>query len=324
MLVAGPTASGKSAVSLALAEHIGGVLVNADSMQVYRETRVLTARPDTATLARVPHLLYGHIGVREPYSVARYRDDAEMALRKAQALGRLPIFVGGTGLYFSALTEGLAEIPPVPAPVRDEVRSRAKQLGVAALHAELAAGDPETAARLHSTDTQRVLRALEVLESTGRPLSEWQRSAGTAPLAGLRLARFVLSPPRSELHVRIAVRFESMLSAGALDEAAALRGLDPALPAAKILGLRELWRLSGGSATRDEAAAAAITATRQYAKRQLTWFRRRMADWMWIGGTEADAIVGKILACVCGPDATGFHGVALDSRVRGNDNGGAG
>lgn len=298
MLVTGPTTSGKSPAALALAERIGGVLVNTDSMQVYREVAILTARPDAAALARAPHLLYGHVGVHEAYSVAFYRDDAKQALQQARALGRVPIFVGGTGLYFSALTEGLAEIPPVPVSVRNRIRLHSKDCGAAALHAELALRDPETAARLRPTDTQRVQRALEVLEATDRPLSEWQRTLGAAPLANLRLARFVLSPPRFDLHARIAVRFEAMLLAGALEEAMALRGLDPALPAAKILGLRELWSLLDASATREAAAAGAIAATRQYAKRQLTWFRNRMADWTWIEETATDAVIERMLKSV--------------------------
>lgn len=301
VLVAGPTASGKSAAALALGMRIGGVLVNADSMQVYREAHVLTARPDAAALAHAPHLLYGHVGVRESYSVARYRDEVEVALEHARERGLRPIFVGGTGLYFSSLAEGLAEIPPVSASVRESVRLRSKHRGVAALHAELFARDPETATRLRPTDTQRVLRALEVLEATGRPLSDWQKRPGTAPLAGLRLARFVLSPPRPELHARIFARFETMLAGGALDEAASLQGLDPALPAAKILGLRELLRFIDGSATRDEAKAAAVAATRQYAKRQLTWFRHRMAGWTWIETSDRDVINSRLLAAMGEP-----------------------
>lgn len=265
-------------------------------MQVYREACILTARPDAHSLLRVPHLLYGHVGVDETYSVARYSADAVAALRKAHELGRRPIFVGGTGLYFTALTEGLAEIPPIAAAVRASVRLRADRHGPAALHAELAERDPETAGRLRATDTQRIVRALEVLEATARPLSAWQRNPGAAPLAGLHLARFVLSPPRAELHARIAQRFDAMLAAGALEEAANLRWLGPALPAAKILGLRELWRFTDGEATREQAVEAAIAATRQYAKRQHTWFRHRMKDWLWIESDDPDVITSRMLA----------------------------
>lgn len=279
MLIAGPTASGKSHAALALAEAQNGVVINADSMQVYREVRVLSARPSEADLARAPHLLYGHVAATEHYSVGRYQADAAAALAEAQAANRLPIFVGGTGLYFTALTEGLAEIPPVPAAIREATRERLKRLGVAGLHAALAARDPATAAGLRPTDPQRVSRAWEVLEATGRPLSQWQKETSTPVLAGLRLSRLVLDPERGVLRERIAVRFEAMLAAGAMAEAAALSTLDPVLPAAKILGLRQLCALAEGALSRDEAVRLAVTATRQFAKRQVTWFRHRMADW---------------------------------------------
>jgi tRNA dimethylallyltransferase len=280
VLIAGPTASGKSHAALALAEAFGGVVINADSMQVYREVRILSARPSDGDLARAPHLLYGHVGVGERYSVGRYQIDATAAL--AEARGRLPIFVGGTGLYFAALTEGLAEIPSVPADIREASRDRLQALGVAGLHAELAARDPVTAAGLRPTDPQRVLRAWEVLEATGRPLASWQKEAGTPVLAGLKLARFVLDLDRFELRERIRTRFLSMLEQGAHQEAALLQGLDPTLPAAKILGLRQLIALAAGDMEADDAITLAVTATRQFAKRQVTWFRHRMADWNWV------------------------------------------
>jgi tRNA dimethylallyltransferase len=282
VLIAGPTASGKSAAALALAEEFGGTVINADSMQVYRELRILSARPSEADMARVPHLLYGHVGARELYSVGRYQIDAIGALARAQ--GRLPIFVGGTGLYFAALTEGLADIPRVPADIRARARDKLAALGVAGLHADLKQRDPETAAQLRPSDPQRVLRAWEVFEATGRPLANWQREAGAPVLAGLKLAKFVLNVPRYELRERIRLRFLKMLEAGARAEAAALKGLDPALPAAKLLGLRELWALGDGAMTGADAVTAAVTATRQFAKRQLTWFRHRMEDWTWVEG----------------------------------------
>jgi len=282
VLIAGPTASGKSASALALAEAVGGVVVNADSMQVYREIRILSARPSDADMARVPHLLYGHVGASERYSVGRYQTDAIAALAEARAQHRLPIFTGGTGLYFAALTEGLADIPTVPGSVRKETRDKLDALGVSGLHAELAARDPLTSAQLRPTDTQRVLRAYEVFEATGRPLASWQQEAGTPVLAGLRLARFVLEVPRHELRERIEARFRAMLATGACAEAAALSGLDPTLPAAKILGLRELRALDQGLMSEVDVVSAAVTATRQFAKRQMTWFRHRMAEWTWI------------------------------------------
>jgi tRNA dimethylallyltransferase len=296
VLIAGPTASGKSGLALALAEKIGGALINADSMQVYREVRILTARPDEAELSRAPHDLFGHVSVQEVYSAARYQSDARAELAKARDQSHVPIFAGGTGLYFSALTEGLAEIPPVSEQVRNEVRERRARLGAGAFFAEFAARDPATAATLRPGDTQRVLRAAEVLEASGRPILEWQRKAGEAPLGGMKLARFVLSPARSELHRRINARFEAMIAAGALKEAAGLRGLDPALPAAKILGLRELWCVLDGVMDLETAKSAAKTATRRYAKRQLTWFRHRMADWTWIEAQGADEISAQVIS----------------------------
>jgi tRNA dimethylallyltransferase len=291
VLIAGPTASGKSAAALALAEKLGGTIVNTDSMQVYRETPILTARPADDDMARAPHKLYGHVGVREPYSVGRYQEDAAKALAEA----RLPIFVGGTGLYFAALTEGIAEIPPVPASIREAVRIKREEMGGQAFHAELAARDPASAS-LRVGDTQRTLRAMEVLEATGEPLSCWQTRAGKPVLAGRRLARFVISPPKPVLHARIDARFDAMLEAGAMEEAAALEGLDPALPAAKILGLRELLAVRAGTMDLAAAAALAKTATRQYAKRQLTWFRRRMAGWHWIEAQDLSNIIPEMLA----------------------------
>ena len=296
VLIAGPTASGKSALALALAERVGGTVINTDSMQIYRELRALTARPSTEEMARVPHRLYGHVSVREPYSVGRYASDAAAALAETRAAGRLPVFVGGTGLYFAALTAGLADIPPVPREIREAVRVRREQLGPDAFFAELAARDPEAGRRLRPGDTQRVLRAMEVLEATGRPLSHWQVHAGEPVLAGLKLARFVLSPPRARLRAGIDARFEAMLEAGVLEEAGALRGLDPGLPAAKILGLRPLQALAAGEMTREEAVAAAQTATRQYAKRQVTWFRHRMADWTWLDAVNLGNILPEILS----------------------------
>ncbi|HUE63741.1 MAG TPA: tRNA (adenosine(37)-N6)-dimethylallyltransferase MiaA [Rhizomicrobium sp.] len=281
VLIAGPTASGKSVAALELAEEIGGVIINADSMQVYREAPILTAQPSAAERARVLHLLYGHVSAHEPYSVGRWREDAAGALAEARAKGRLPIFVGGTGLYFMALTDGLAHIPPTPEEVRDNARALMDDIGVEALHARLSERDPRTASRLRPSDPQRVLRAYEVFESTGRPLADWQSRPAEPVLKDARLAAFVLDPPRDARRARIAERFEKMLDAGGQEEAASLDGLDPALPAAKLLGLRPLQALAGGTLTRAEALDAAITATRQFAKRQMTWFRHRMPHYIW-------------------------------------------
>jgi tRNA dimethylallyltransferase len=294
VLIAGPTASGKSGAALALAEAIGGVVINADSMQVYRELRILTARPPDADLARAPHLLYGHVSARALYSTGLYQDDATDALMQARALGQIPIFTGGTGLYFTALTEGLSNIPSIPDAIRERARGRLEEIGVAALHAELAARDPETAAELRPSDPQRVLRAYEVFEATGKPLAHWQKDIGKPVLDGLRVAKFVLDIPRPELRARIETRFKAMMAGGAMEEAAELEGLDPALPAAKILGLRELQALRRREIPEAQAVEAAVTATRQFAKRQTTWFRHRMADWHRLDATETAGIVAKI------------------------------
>jgi tRNA dimethylallyltransferase len=275
ILIAGPTASGKSAAALALAQQVGGAIINADSMQVYTEAPILTAQPDAASQAKLPHLLYGHVPAREVYSVGRWAEDAQAALAQANAMNRVPVFVGGTGMYFMALEEGLATIPPIPDDVRDAARALLEEIGVGALHARLAARDPETASGLRATDPQRTLRAWEVIEATGRPLVDWQREPAEPILKDMRLARILLDPPREQLRAAIAARFETMVAQG-LDEARALEGLDPALPAAKLLGLRPLQALARGEMTRAAAIAEAVTATRQFAKRQMTWFRGRM------------------------------------------------
>lgn len=281
VLIAGPTASGKSAAALDLAHHIGGALINADAMQVYREAPILTAQPDGAAQAKAPHLLYGHVSARSSYSVGRYIEDARIALGKVRALGRMPIFVGGTGLYFTALTEGLADIPPIPSEIRAKARALLDEVGVGELHGRLLARDPETAAELRATDPQRVVRAWEVLEATGRPLVHWRKRQSPPLLKGMTLAPFVLDPARPLLRARIAERFEAMLDHGGTEEALALADLDPALPAAKLLGLRPLLAHAQGRLTREAAVVEAITATRQFAKRQLTWFRNRMGGYRW-------------------------------------------
>jgi tRNA dimethylallyltransferase len=281
VLIAGPTASGKSAAALALAEEIGGVVVNADSMQVYREAPILTAQPSAADQARVPHLLYGHVSAHQAWSTGLWRDSAAIALAEARAMQRVPIFVGGTGLYFMALTDGLVDIPPTPPEIRDAARALLDDIGVEALHARLNERDPLTASKLRPSDPQRVLRAFEVFEATGRPLAQWQDAPAEALLTDARIAAFVLDPPRAEVRRRIATRFEAMVDEGGLDEARALEGLDPTLPAAKLLGLRPLQALAAGTLTRGEALDAAITATRQFAKRQMTWFRHRMPHYIW-------------------------------------------
>jgi tRNA dimethylallyltransferase len=290
VLIAGPTASGKSAAALALAEALGGIIINADSMQVYKEAPILTAQPDDADKARAPHLLYGHVSARDAYSVGRYAQDAVAALAEARAQKKLPIFAGGTGLYFMALTEGLAHVPPTPPEIRAAARALLEEIGVAALHTRLATVDPKTASQLRPSDPQRVLRAYEVWQATGRALAEWQQLPADPILKNLRLAKFMLDLPRPELRARIATRFEAMVEAGGLAEALALKNLDPALPAARLLGLRPLIALAEGRLTKTEALSQAVTATRQFAKRQLTWFRNRMGDYVPINPNESNIV----------------------------------
>jgi tRNA dimethylallyltransferase len=288
VLIAGPTASGKSDAALALAQRLGGVIINADSMQVYREAPILTAQPSAADMARAPHRMYGHVGAREVYSVGRWRDDAIAALETLE--GRTPIFVGGTGMYFMALTDGLAAIPAIPPEVRDAARALLEEIGVEELHARLAARDPLTASKLRPSDPQRTLRAWEVLQATGRPLAAWQDAPTQPVLKDRKIAAFVLDPPRPILRARIAARFAAMVDEGGLAEAVALAGLDPALPAAKLLGLAPLQALAAGTLSKDQALEAAITGTRQFAKRQMTWFRHRMPHYSWFDPLESNII----------------------------------
>lgn len=290
VLIAGPTASGKSAAALALAERIGGAVINADSMQVYAEAPILTAQPDAAAKARVPHLLYGHVPVRELYSVGRYAEDAARALAEVKSMNKVPVFVGGTGMYFMALEEGLAAIPDIPDEVRTTARALLDEIGVEALHARLAARDPQTASGLRSTDPQRTLRAWEVLEATGRPLVEWQQAPAEPILRDRKLARLLLDPPRETLRAAIGARFEAMVHAGGLDEARALEGLEPSLPAAKLLGLRPLQALARGEISEKDAISEAVTATRQFAKRQMTWFRGRMPHYLRFDPAQSNII----------------------------------
>ena len=294
VLIAGPTASGKSGLALALARRHGGVVINADAMQVYRDLAVLTARPTPADEAAAPHMLYGHVDAGVAHSVAAWLDDVGAAIAGARAAGRLPVVVGGTGLYLAALTEGLSAIPPIPDDVRGHWRARQAVTTPADLHAELARRDPGMAARLRPSDPQRIVRALEVLDATGRSLADFQ-SARTAPLLplGPGVTAIVLAPDRADLHARIAARFEAMVAAGAAREAAALaaRGLDPALPAMKAIGVDALTRHAAGAIGRDEAVTLAVNATRQYAKRQETWFRNRFAHWNRVSTLDVEQIL---------------------------------
>ena len=280
VLIAGPTASGKSALALRLAERLGGTIINADSMQVYRDLRIITARPTPAEEGRVPHRLYGHVDAAVNYSVGHYFKDAAAALAEARRNGTPAIVVGGTGLYFKALTAGLAAVPPIPPDIRAAVRARLAEHGAPALHAELARHDPAAAARLSPNDRTRVSRALEVVAATGRPLADWH-AHGAPPLVGPAAPRLFIAPDRGALYARIDARFDTMIAAGAFEEARALagRGLDPLLPAMKAHGIPWLIRHLAGEITLAEAARQAQLDTRHYAKRQFTWFRHQLGDW---------------------------------------------
>ena len=295
ILIAGPTASGKSALALALAGRLGGTVINADSMQVYRDLRIITARPAPEEEALLPHLLYGHVDAAENYSVGRWLADAGPAIAAARAAGRVPILAGGTGLYFKALTQGLSSIPPVPADIRARVRERMETEGVAALHAELTRRDPTT--QLKPGDSTRVARALEVWEATGRSLADWHRE-GLPPLIDASGAvKVFLAPAREELRRRIDTRFDTMVAAGALDEVRALmaRNLDPLLPAMKAHGVPWLMRHLRGEIALAEAAEGGKNDTRRYIKRQFTWVRHQLADWTWTAPDDALAEVLRAL-----------------------------
>ena len=273
LIVAGPTCSGKSALAIALAERLGGVIINADSMQVYRELRIVTARPSEADEAQVPHRLYGVRPAAEAGSVAWWR---QAVLAEMQATEGLPILCGGTGLYFTALTQGIADIPEPTPEARQEARGLLEEIGVAALHARLAAADPATAAGLRPTDGQRVARAWEVWRSTGQGLSAWQ--ANKPPPPPWRFTEILLDPPRETLRAGIATRFQAMLAEGVLDEVGALLALDldPTLPAMRAQGVPELASYLRGEATLVDAIARAELLSGQLTKRQATWFRHRI------------------------------------------------
>jgi tRNA dimethylallyltransferase len=297
VLIAGPTASGKSALALTLAEALGGTIINADAMQVYRDLRIITARPLPAEEARVPHLLYGHVDAAENYSVGRWCVDAGAALAAVEREGRVPILTGGTGLYFKALTRGLAAVPPIPAQIRAAVRARLEREGIAALHAELSARDGATAGRLMPGDRARITRALEVVLATGRSLTDWHRDGMTPALDPQRAVKVFLDVDRAELYRRIDARFDAMLTAGALKEVRALasRRLDAALPAMKAHGVPWLIRHLNGEIDLTAAVEEAKRDTRRYTKRQATWFRHQLPDWTWIAPDTAPREIRRAL-----------------------------
>ena len=281
VLIAGPTASGKSALAVEIARRSGGTVVNADSMQVYADLRTLTARPTLEEEALVPHRLYGHVDGAINFSAMRYAADVAGVLAELGQAGSLPVLVGGTGLYFKALTEGFSAIPPVPDALRTTFRARVADQETSLLHAELSRLDPAMAEKLKPADRMRIMRALEVHEATGRSIASFQGERHPGPLDGLPLLKLFVSPERQEVRARIDARFEAMIARGALDEVVALRarGLDPLLPVMRAHGVPGLIAHLDGTISLDEAIARGQADTRAYAKRQVTWFRHQMAGW---------------------------------------------
>ncbi len=280
ILITGPTASGKSALAVELAKRHDGVVINADSMQVYDTLRVLTARPSDEDMEGVPHYLYGHVPAATAYSTGAWLRDVTALLPQLRADGRLPVFVGGTGLYFKALTGGLSDMPAIPEEIRTRLRARLIEEGGAVLHAELAARDADVAAALNPQDGQRIVRALEVLEVTGRSIAELQGRSGPVVIDPDRARKIVVLPERAVLHDRINRRFELMLAEGAADEVRALLALSPApeMPVMKAIGVSQIAAMLDGTMSREDVLEKGAAATRQYAKRQMTWFRNQMDE----------------------------------------------
>lgn len=297
ILIAGPTASGKSALALALARKLNAIVVNADSMQVYQDLRIITARPSAEEAQQAPHRLYGHVDAAENYSVGRWCSEVAATLDSTARYGRAIIIVGGTGLYFNALTRGLAAVPPISPEIRKEVRARLASEGVGALHAELKERDPAAAARLMPGDRARISRALEVVLATGRSLIDWHEEEKPAAVDLSRAAKVFLMPDRDELMRRIDARFDAMIAAGAVDEVRTLaaRNLDPQLPAMKAHGVPWLIRHLNGEIGLEQAADAAKRETRQYTKRQATWFRNQLPDFAWVEPDRAFAAIEQQL-----------------------------
>jgi tRNA dimethylallyltransferase len=298
ILIAGPTASGKSALAVRLAQQLGGVVVNADSMQVYRDLRIITARPTPEEETAAPHRLFGHVDAAVNHSVGEWMREVGPVLRDVWAQGGLPVVTGGTGLYFRALTEGLSQIPAVPEEVRAAVRAASEGVPTAALHDDLRIRDPATAATLRPTDRQRILRALEIFAATGRPLVSFHGEREGRLLDLAETVAVFLSPEREVVYSRIDARFDAMMSLGALEEVSALarRDLDPALPCMRAHGVPWLIRALQGEMALPEAIERAKLDTRHYAKRQYTWFRHQAAGWAWAGPEEAEKTVLRRMA----------------------------
>ncbi|MGN7827122.1 tRNA (adenosine(37)-N6)-dimethylallyltransferase MiaA [Agrobacterium radiobacter] len=280
ILITGPTASGKSALALRLARERDGVVINADSMQVYDTLRVLTARPSEDEMEGVPHLLYGHVPASSLYSTGEWLRDISALLADLRAQGRFPVIVGGTGLYFKALTGGLSDMPNIPEDIRERLRARLVEEGAAVLHAELAGRDPAMADTLQPGDGQRIVRALEVLEATGKSIRDFQQARGPMIIDPDRAQKFVVLPERPVLHDRINRRFEAMMESGAVEEVQALLALNlpPDATAMKAIGVAQIADMLAGRMGEAEVIEKSAAATRQYAKRQMTWFRNQMGD----------------------------------------------
>ncbi len=299
LVIAGPTASGKSGLALRLAEKLDAVIVNADSMQVYQAVPILTAQPSAADQARIDHRLYGVIAPQESCSAGRWRALAAAACEQIWSEGRLPLLVGGTGLYLRSLLDGLSPIPEIPLAIRTESRALFAALGNQAFHQRLTERDPVMAGRLDANNSQRLMRAWEVLQATGRSLADWQSDPREG---GLQAASFVISmiPPRDQLYLACDMRLAAMLARGALDEVAALLALDldPALPVMKALGVADLTAYLHGVVSLEAALAAAQQTTRNYAKRQLTWFRHQLIPQITLNEQLSERLDDKIFAFI--------------------------
>ena len=297
--IGGPTVSGKSALALALAERLGGVVINADSMQLYSALSVITARPGAEALARAPHLLFGIAAADDPWSAGRWRDSAAAEIETTHRKGLLPIVVGGTGLYLHALVNGLAEVPPADPAIRRRLRALLAERGSRAMHAMLSGRDPEGAAAIRASDPQRILRALEVIETTGEPLHAWH-ARQTAAAEGWAIPQILLMPGREAVYAACDARFDRMIADGAVEEARAVAamGLDPALPVMKALGLAPLLAHCAGRLTLDDAIAAAKRDTRRYARRQLTWFRNRSRPDHVLAAQYSESMLPDILSFI--------------------------
>lgn len=296
LIVAGPTASGKSALALDLADAFDGVVINADSMQVYEELRVLSARPDESETARAPHRLYGVLSGREACSAGKWREMAMAEIADCHAKGKPPIITGGTGMYLNALTEGIAPIPDVPARIREAMTAELEQMGHEAFFEKLKRDDPETAATLDGTNTQRLIRAAEVFAHTGRGLTSWHQEPVITPPENMKFKKLCYMPPRDILYDRCNRRFDLMIEQGAIDEVRDLIALNlpETAPVMKAVGVRELGAYLAGEIDLATAKEKSQRETRRYAKRQLTWFRHQMTDKEIIDAQYSESLAAKM------------------------------